>query len=209
MNYVAKNKKEQEIIDYFLESYNEAGYVSKFLYNNFFKKIKSALLEIQFNSVLEVGCGLGESSLRIKKMIPDKHFEVSEYDLDYVSILKNSNFPLKVTNETVYNLERSNNSIDCVILLEVLEHLDDYHAALNELFRVSSKYVLISVPNEPLWRILNFLRGKYIKNLGNTPGHINHFNVKNLNNILEKYGKVRSISCPVPWIVMCVEKNGI
>ena len=208
MKYIATNDKEQKIIDFFLESYNETNYISKFLYKNFFKSIENIIFQCKhIDKTLEVGCGLGESSLRLNEMLIDSHFEVSEYDKNYVSILKNSDFKLKITNETVYDLQHSDNSFDLVIMLEVLEHLEDYQKAIGELCRVSSKYVLISVPNEPLWRTLNFLRGKYIGNFGNTPGHINHFNVKSLKKILRRYGTVKSISKPLPWIVICIEVN--
>ena len=57
-------------------------------------------------------------------------------------------------------------------MLEVLEYLGNPKVALQELFRVYCKYVLISVPYESLWSILNILRGKYVKCLGNTLGYI-------------------------------------
>lgn len=207
MEYKASSAEEQKIIDYFLESYNETNFIAKFLYKNFFNEIENMLVSCRgIETMLEVGCGLGESSLEIQKMLPGVKFEVSEYDENYVKILRNSNFPLNVTHETVYNLQHSDSSFDCVILLEVLEHLDDYEKALEELFRVSNKYVLISVPNEPLWKILNFMRGKYMKDFGNTPGHINHFNLKELSNILSKYGKITYMATPIPWVMICVEK---
>jgi SAM-dependent methyltransferase len=52
------------------------------------------------------------------------------------------------------------NSFDIVTALDVLEHLNNPHEALKELFRISRKAVFISLPN--LYYIqfrLNFLRG--------------------------------------------------
>ena len=37
------------------------------------------------------------------------------------------------------------------------------------------RHLLVSVPREPLWRGLNMARGAYLKDLGNTPGHVNHW----------------------------------
>ena len=31
------------------------------------------------------------------------------------------------------------------------------------------------VPREPVWRVLNVARGRYVRWLGNPPGHIQHF----------------------------------
>jgi len=61
---------------------------------------------------------------------------------------------------------------DLVIACEVLEHLDAPDQALSELQRVCRGQALVSVPNEPLWRMLNVARGKYWRSPGNTPGHL-------------------------------------
>ena len=44
-----------------------------------------------------------------------------------------------------------------------------------EMARVASRWLLVSVPREPLWRGLNMARGAYLRDLGNTPGHLNHW----------------------------------
>lgn len=38
------------------------------------------------------------------------------------------------------------NSFEAVLALEIIEHVPDYRQAIKEIFRVSSKYVIISVP---------------------------------------------------------------
>jgi len=39
------------------------------------------------------------------------------------------------------------NSFDCVVCLDVLEHLENLHKTFDELIRVSKKYVILSLPN--------------------------------------------------------------
>ena len=54
-----------------------------------------------------------------------------------------------------------NDAFDVVTALDVLEHLDSPHGALQELYRVARKTVLISLPN--IYYIsfrMNFLRGR-------------------------------------------------
>jgi len=92
------------------------------------------LAQIEFESVLEVGCGPGDLASNI---LPPK-----------------------------------SQSYDLTIACEVLEHLEDPGQALTEIDRVTKQSVLISVPQEPMWRILNMARGKYWSDLGNTPGHV-------------------------------------
>ena len=57
----------------------------------------------------------------------------------------------------------------------MLEHLERPRDALAEMSRVAGRALLLSVPNEPGWRISHMLAGKNLRALGNTPGHINHW----------------------------------
>lgn len=91
----------------------------------------------------------------------------------------------------------------------MIEHLEQYEKALEELFRISKKYVLVSVPREPLWRFLNLCRLKYVKDLGNTPGHINHWGHKEFKRLLSKYGNIIDTQSPLPWQVILLEKDKI
>ena len=119
--------------------------------------------------------------------------------------LREGQFPAQVTQESVYGLTRDEDAFDCIFLLEVLEHLEDYERALEELFRVSRKYVVISIPNEPLWKILNCFRGRYLRDWGNTPGHINHWSTSKIRKLVSKYGVVREVYTPIPWIIVLAE----
>ena len=93
------------------------------------------------------------------------------------------------------------------VVLEVLEHLEDPDSALKELSRVSSKYCLVSVPQEPLWRILNICRLKYLSNFGNTPGHLNHWSKNQFVEFVGKYFKVKKIKLSLPWIIVLAKKR--
>jgi ubiquinone/menaquinone biosynthesis C-methylase UbiE len=76
---------------------------------------------------------------------------------------------------SVYALPFAAASFDLVLCCEVLEHLEDPEAALVELTRVTRGAVLLSVPNEPVWRLSNMARAKYLTRFGNTMGHIQHW----------------------------------
>lgn len=202
------NASEKELWDYCMCEYNSRNLISVKLFDNFYNKLKDILLSFNPDDrVLEIGCGAGESSRRIREVLKKNYFEASDYDERYVNVLSSMNLDFKISHESVYSLKRKDNEYDRVIMLEVLEHLTDYELALKELFRVASRSVVISVPNEPLWRILNMLRLKYLKNFGNTPGHINHFTKGRLVNMLNKYGIVKNIYTPVPWIIIECEKH--
>ena len=56
-----------------------------------------------------------------------------------------------------------------------MEHLGDPEAALEIVAGLASPWAIVSVPREPLWRVLNLGRLKYVGELGNTPGHLHHW----------------------------------
>jgi 2-polyprenyl-3-methyl-5-hydroxy-6-metoxy-1,4-benzoquinol methylase len=191
----------------FWEASNQ-NFITRRLYDNFFNCIEIIVNSIPvLKNSLEVGCGVGFSSLRIKDMLPDSNFEISDVNEAFVKNMQAKGFPIKVIQESVLSLDREDKSIDCIFLLEVLEHVEDFEKALSELFRVSRAYIIISVPNEPLWRILNILRGKYIKLQGNTPGHINHWSPNSFTKLINKYGIVKKVFLPFPWIIVFAQVN--
>ncbi|MBX7244297.1 MAG: class I SAM-dependent methyltransferase [Candidatus Sumerlaeaceae bacterium] len=187
--------------------YNTRNRLAQRLLNSFFRSVGRCIqVAPPAGSVLEVGCGLGESSQRLVQFMGDRRFEVSEFNPRFVAELQRREFPIPIRQESVYELQRSDNSFDCVLLLEVLEHLADPQQALRELFRVSRDRVIISVPHEPLWCLAHLLRGKNITRLGNTPGHINHFTPFSLRRLVSRFGVVEFVSLPFPWIVLVARK---
>jgi 2-polyprenyl-3-methyl-5-hydroxy-6-metoxy-1,4-benzoquinol methylase len=93
---------------------------------------------------------------------------------------------------------------DLVAAIEVLEHVPDPARTLQEMARVSCRHLLVSVPREPLWRMLNVARGAYLRELGNTPGHVNHFSKRAFVELLGRYGAVLEVRSPFPWTMLLV-----
>lgn len=201
-----KSATADELWSYYMEEYENQNPIAKKLFDNYYEKI--AMILKQINSgyrILEVGCAAGESSRRIERMLNGQYFEASEYEDRLVKKLIETNPPFKVTQESVYEMHRKDKEFDCVFLLEVLEHLENPEAALKELYRVASRYVVVSVPNEPLWSILNLLRGKYIRDLGNTPGHINRWSPAAFKKTVSKFGKIIAVYKSIPWTIIFSE----
>lgn len=99
-------------------------------------------------------------------------------------------------------------SYDLVLALEVLEHLTDIRAGLEELARVGRRDFIISVPWEPVWRIGNVISGRYIRDLGNTPGHVQHWSRRGILRLLDEYFRIAVVLRPFPWImVVCRKKD--
>ena len=50
------------------------------------------------------------------------------------------------------------NSFDCVVCLDVLEHVNDLHGLLQQIIRISKSHVVLSFPNELNWHLLVKMR---------------------------------------------------
>jgi 2-polyprenyl-3-methyl-5-hydroxy-6-metoxy-1,4-benzoquinol methylase len=91
---------------------------------------------------------------------------------------------------------------DLVVCVEVLEHLRDPEAGLQELARVTSRHLLLSVPREPLFRGSNLIAGRYVRDLGNTPGHLNHWSTRSFRRFVGQVAEVREVATPYPWTIV-------
>jgi SAM-dependent methyltransferase len=195
-----------ELYDYCLTKYRSWNPVSRILIDRYFAKLGRIIARLDARDrLLEVGCGAGESSRRILALLRGQEFEASEFDPRYVARLQETGFPVPVREESVLDLKRADGEFDCVFLLEVLEHVHEYERALSEVFRVSRKFVVISVPNEPLWRVLNVCRGQYLKAWGNPPSHVNHWSPRRIVGLLSRYGTVLQVYRPLPWTIVLVQ----
>jgi ubiquinone/menaquinone biosynthesis C-methylase UbiE len=102
------------------------------------------------------------------------------------------------------DLPAADKSFDLVTATEVLEHVPDPEQKVAEMARVARRHVLVSVPHEPLWRMLNVARGAYVRDLGNTPGHINHWTKRSFVALLSRHGDVIEARSPFPWTMLLV-----
>lgn len=190
-----------------LEKHTTKNPIGRFFLNNFLKTVVKTTRPLNIESVLDAGCGEGFTLDRLQKEKIGKVFEGIEYDEQAV-LLANVMYPkLKIKKGDIYKLPYKNNSFDLVICTEVLEHLENPKKAYRELLRVSKKYVLISVPNEPLFTIQRIGRLQNVRHLGAHPEHIQHWSYKDFTNFVKVRGvKLVTRKLPVPWTMVVVKK---
>jgi len=195
--------------------YTNQNLIAKKLVNGFLEAADTLFNFIPKNTVqkaVEIGAGEGHISQFIVKsfnqssiILTDIYKERLEEAEKRLGIQPNITFQ----KEDICQLSFANESLDLVVCCEVLEHISNYEKGLNEIYRVVKKngYFLISVPREPLWRILNMARGKYIRDLGNTPTHINHWSSTSIKKLVQKSGfEVLKIQKPIPWTFLLCKK---
>lgn len=151
----------------------------------------------------EVGCGEG----RLAKLVNEEFdltYRGSDFSREMVKIAKERSIPNATFKEvSIYDLDPENDGADTVVCCEVLEHLEYPDQGLIALKSLGARQYVLSVPREPLWRLLNLARFKYAYDYGNTPGHLNHWSSNSFRKLLESHGFViESMNQPIPWTMV-------
>lgn len=185
------------------DKYATKNPIERRLVSSFFNRLESSLPGAAPSTVLEIGVGEAQVSRRIVARYPEAvvvGLDLPDSDLaDSWDVLRRRG----VFGDAAA-LPFPDATFDLVLAIEVLEHLEDPRRALAELARVATPgcVILLSVPSEPLWRGLNLLRAKYVRQLGNTPGHIQHWSPKAFERLVGETFDVRSVSRPLPWTLV-------
>lgn len=184
--------------------------IQRLLLWNFFRHLLSLISKRKVDSILDVGCGEGFTLNRLKEKGIGKNLEGVEYLQTAIDLGKKMYPDIKIKKGTIYDLPYKDNSFDLVLCTEVLEHLDEPEKALKELVRVSKKYLVISVPNEPFFMFAQFVRGKNWSRLGNDIEHINHWTMFGFPKFIKqnagKNVKILSRRFPFAWTMIFLEK---
>jgi len=158
-------------------------------------------------SLLDVGCGEGVLTHQWAQRLGDGR-RVVGIDLDdpalHAEWAKRTAPNLEYRVMKAENLPFADGEFDTAAAIEVLEHVPDPEHTVAEMARVAQRWLLVSVPREPLWRGLNIARGAYWKDLGNTPGHVNHWSKRSFVALLSRHGEVVQARSPFPWTMLLV-----
>jgi 2-polyprenyl-3-methyl-5-hydroxy-6-metoxy-1,4-benzoquinol methylase len=157
-------------------------------------------------SLLDVGCGEGVLVQRWALRMAERR--VVGIDLEEESIQRGwamHQAPnLEYRTMPAEDLPFAAGEFDLASAIEVLEHLPDPEQTISEMARCAEHHLLVSVPREPLWRALNMARGAYLSQLGNTPGHLNHWSRRSFVRLLERHGEIVAVRSPFPWTIALV-----
>jgi 2-polyprenyl-3-methyl-5-hydroxy-6-metoxy-1,4-benzoquinol methylase len=155
------------------------------------------------HSLLDVGCGEGVLTHRWAEQVPGPVVGIDLPGLEAEWATRRApNLEYRVMDGD--DLPFAAGAFDLVTAIEVLEHVPDPDHTLAEMARVGQRHLLVSVPREPVWRMLNLARGAYVKELGNTPGHVNHWSREMFLALLCRHGSVAAVRSPFPWTMALV-----
>jgi len=188
------------------DKYGSTNPVVRRLMGGFEGTLEELFTQADPQSLLDVGCGEGVLTHEWAQRLGDKR--VVGIDLD--DPLLHAQWEERQAPNLEYrvmkaeNLPFADDEFDVATAIEVLEHVPDPEHTVAEMARVASRWLLVSVPREPLWRGLNMARGAYWKDLGNTPGHLNHWSKRSFAGLLSRHGEVVEARSPFPWTMLLV-----
>lgn len=184
--------------------YQSRNPIARRLLSGFDRAVSSCIEKAKPSTVLEIGCGEGhvtELILRadvLKVLATDISLSLVQENIDRIKDQRVEFMTADLMNFPVAD------RFDLVVCCEVLEHLEDPVAALDILHKLEASYYLLSVPREPIWRIMNMCRGAYLSEFGNSPGHIKHFSTRGFIKLIERKFLVTEVQTPLPWtVVLC------
>ncbi|HEY4450241.1 MAG TPA: class I SAM-dependent methyltransferase [Solirubrobacteraceae bacterium] len=188
------------------DKYGSSNPVVRRLMAGFEASLEELFTRAAPRSVLDVGCGEGILVQRWARALPESR--VVGIDLEEESIQaawsEHAAANLEYRVMEAANLPFGEDEFDLASAIEVLEHVPDPEHTLAEMARCAERHLLVSVPREPLWRMLNMARGAYWPQLGNTPGHLNHWSRRSFVQLLSRHGEVAEVRSPFPWTMLLV-----
>jgi 2-polyprenyl-3-methyl-5-hydroxy-6-metoxy-1,4-benzoquinol methylase len=188
------------------DKYGSNNPVVKRLMAGFERTLDELFTQAAPRTVLDVGCGEGvlthKWAQRLEGRIVGIDLEDPAIQAEWAK-RQAPNLSYKVMKAESLPFEEG--EFDLASAIEVLEHVPDPEHTVAQMARVArGGHLLVSVPREPLWRGLNMARGAYLKDLGNTPGHVNHWSKQSFVRLLARHGEVIERRSPFPWTMLLV-----
>jgi len=190
-----------------LKKYESKNPVARRLVAGFWRAFDDLVRYTHATDAHEIGCGEGVMAMRVSRGhgIRIRACDISSNRIDTARLHASGiglHIPFAVRN--LYDLQPTSDAANLIICCEVIEHLANPDAALDVLASLAMPWLLVSVPREPLWRMFNMARGRYLNDFGNTPGHFNHFSTREFIKFLRRRVAIVEVRKPLPWtMVLC------
>ena len=184
------------------DKYASTNPIEQKMMAGFLRSLDEMLDGLAPTRILEVGVGEGEITERLRARFPTaeivgrrparrRHWRPSGAERDVAAMFADATA-----------LPFADDTFDLVLAIEVLEHVPQPERALAEIARVGRGPLIASVPFEPIWRIGNMARRRYLRDFGNTPGHVNHWTRWGFKRFVGSTFAVTDTRSPLPWTMV-------
>jgi SAM-dependent methyltransferase len=183
------------------DKYATTNALERRMMQGFMAALDAALDGLAPRRILEVGVGEGHVTRRVRERFPAATVVgVDLPDDELAGDWRSAGLACLFGDAT--RLPVPDGAVDLVLAIEVLEHIPAPEDALAELARVCSGTLVASVPLEPIWRLGNLVRRRYVGRLGNTPGHVNHWTRGGFRRFVATRFDVDLVASPLPWTIV-------
>ena len=190
------------------DKYGTRNPIARLLMQGFERAMCELLSRVgRVGSVLEVGCGEGHLTARLARLFPEARVVGSDLSPEIIALARREHPELEFRVGSASH-DVAPGAYDLVVASELLEHVEDPQCVLRAVARAARHHVFVSVPREPLWRVLNVMRGRYLRDLGNTPGHVQHWSRGAFERLLCSELEVVAVRCPLPWTLALCQPTG-
>ncbi|MBW1842609.1 MAG: class I SAM-dependent methyltransferase [Deltaproteobacteria bacterium] len=165
-------------------------------------------------TIVDIGCGEGITLEKMHKLFPERRIVGIDNLPENIDICKNHGCNAKTGD--VYNLPLPSNSVDFVLFMEVIEHLEHPETAIQEIRRVlvHSGRIVIVFPNDMVFKIARILTLRF-REAAYDPGHVRQWTPGDMHDFLTGQGFTPAFSRNIPFnfwpvslhCIMAADKN--
>ena len=192
------------------DKYGTRNPLARAMMNGFLRSFRQMVKDTGAREVHEIGCGEGHLSVRLAQAgLKTRASDFSKQVVDQArQKARAAGVDVSFAATSIYDLSPSDAGAELVVCCEVLEHLPDPERALDILAQLARPHLIVSVPREPVWRMLNMARVKYVGQWGNTPGHLNHWSHRSFLRFLSRRLEIVACRSPFPWTMVRCRSRG-
>lgn len=172
-------------------------------------RVAISLLNEKDKQIVDLGCGEGITLGKLVKMFPTSEVIGIDYLQENVNICHNYGLK-KVCKGDVYALDLADNSIDAVVFMEVIEHLEHPEIAIKEIRRIlklNGKLIIV-FPNDGFFKIARLLTLK-LKEAAYDPGHVKQWTHGEMSQFLAQWGFSVFFKRSLPFFLWPISLHGV
>ena len=193
----------------YYNKYESQNPIAQWLTRNFKSNLLELIATTNAREIHELKCVTWRAPASTALHIRPDSFRASDFSAEIIETAKlmHGGKGVEFSQGSIYDITRQDRA-QLMICCEVLEHLETPEEALQKIQSLKPEFAVFSVPREPLWRMTNMARFKYLGDLGNTPGHLQHWSKRGFTQMISRYFEIIEIRSPYPWtMLLCRPKR--
>ena len=185
-----------------IAKYNNPNPLHRLSLSRFHAALASELGALAPRSILDFGCGEAFTLDELARLgVAVENYEGVDLRTDALDAARVRWPELRFSCADILDTAFDGKRYDVILALEVMEHLYEPARVLKRLVELTEKALVISVPHEPWFQLVNLMRGRDFIRLGNHPEHVQHWNSRTFADFISPYAEVVSVRRSFPFIL--------